>query len=142
MATKKQQRRRERMRRHDGVWVDPETGEELSPEEVKARRVRPAAERPKAAAQQARGGGGGRRPMREVQPPSWRKVAKRGALFAPLMFLLVFATSRGDNKLGAALLTTAIMMVIFLPFSYVMDGVLYRQYLKRSGQAPPKKPKP
>jgi hypothetical protein len=28
-------------------------------------------------------------------------------------------------------------LLVFLPFSYVMDTMMYRSYLKRTGQAPP-----
>jgi hypothetical protein len=28
-------------------------------------------------------------------------------------------------------------LLIFLPFSYMMDTMMYRSYLKRTGQAPP-----
>lgn len=135
MASKKQQRRRVKEKRHEYVWVDPETGEELDED------ARPRAERAetRAKAPAAKGGKGrsGGRALREPQPPSWSKVGKRAALFAPLMFLLVMVTSKGGDKVVSSLVVAAIMMAIFLPFSYVMDGVVYRNWQKKQGGGKP-----
>ena len=70
--------------------------------------------------------------QREVQPPSWRKVGKRGLLFAPLMFLTVTFLS-GDLTMTQRLVNTAFLLAFFLPFSYAMDALMYRLYKKRAG---------
>ena len=52
------------------------------------------------------------------------------------------AVSVLDHKLSATqhAAQTVVLLAFFLPFSYVMDTVAYRMYLKRSGQAPAAKP--
>jgi hypothetical protein len=67
-----------------------------------------------------------------VQPPSWRKVGKRGLLFAPLMFLTVTLLS-SDLTMTQRLVNTAFLLAFFLPFSYAMDALMYRLYKKRAG---------
>jgi hypothetical protein len=126
MASRKQRRRRAKEQRHEWEYVeiDPETGEErvLEPPEVKADKEDGA---PKPAA-------GARRPGRVVQPPSWQRVLKRGLIFAPIMFLTV--TLLGANLTQSQRVAQTVMLLaFFLPFSYVMDSITYRMYLKRTG---------
>ena len=138
MPTRKQRRRRQKDLRHEWeeVYVDEE-GRELAPEEVEelapaAAAKNGAAPRPKAKAtrsqptRQARGG-------RTVQPPSWRRVFKRTAIFAPLMYVFITLMDRSVSPL-AALLFTLQLVLLFLPFSYLMDKLTYRLWQKR--QAP------
>ena len=70
--------------------------------------------------------------MREVQPPSLKRVAKRGLIFAPLMFLTVTFLS-GDLTLTQQVINTVFLLAFFLPFSYAMDALMYRLYKKRAG---------
>jgi hypothetical protein len=133
MASRKQRRRREKEQRHEWEYVeiDPETGEErtLEAAEVKAEKRD---EGPKPAP------AGGRRSGRVAQPPSWSRVLKRGAIFAPLMFITV--TLLGKNLTPVQRVAQTVMLLaFFLPFSYVMDTITYRLYLRRTGaQAQPK----
>ena len=134
MASRKQRRRRQKERRHEYeyVYVD-EQGEELEvdPAEVEA----PAKEgsvatskpKPKSKPQSAPFRGG-----REVQPPSWRRVAKRGFIFAPFMFLTLLLLDRGQSY-DLLAINTVVLLAFFLPFSYVLDTVMYRVYAKRAG---------
>ena len=135
MPTKKQRRRQQKLRRHDWeeVWVDEE-GHEVEVEEdplpAKPRKAEATKARP---AQR----GGGRRAVRPVQPPSWRRVAKRGAILAPLFFIAVFYLQKqGDRNVATAALTTIWMMGLFLPFSYLMDRTIYRRTQKARGVDP------
>jgi hypothetical protein len=136
MPTRKQRRRRAKEQRHDWEYVeiDPETGEErvLDADEVDA--DRPAAPKKAAAT--------GSKPGRVVNPPSWQRVLKRGLIFAPLMFLTVTFL---DAKLSitARLIQTLLLLAFFVPFSYAMDSLAYRTFLRRGGvpAAPPKQAK-
>ena len=74
-----------------------------------------------------------------MQPPSWERVLKRTAIFVPIMFLAIWMLERGIG-LTAQLLVTAQMLVIFVPFSYLMDRMMYRRYLRQTGAEPPAKP--
>jgi hypothetical protein len=132
MPSRKQRRRREKGFRHEWeyVEVDPETGEEreIAPAALKAdkpKREKPAAQR----AQQS-----GRRGRREPQPPSWSRVVKRTAMFAPLMALFIYWTnSSSKNGSGTQIvLSTLLLIVFFAPFSYVVDSWTYKLWLKRT----------
>jgi hypothetical protein len=126
MPSRKQRRRQQKLRRHEWeeVLVDEEGNEVvLEPGERNNKEKKP--DRRAAASR------GGRRPVREVQPPSWRRVGKRGALFAPLMFVVVYLISGDEISLASKLLQTLFLLAFFLPFSYVMDTVAYRAYRRR-----------
>jgi len=130
VPSKKQRRRRQKSRRHEYeyVYVDDEGREvEVDPDEV----PKPAPTRDGAArrAPATRGG-------RKIQPPSWTRVAKRGLIFAPLMFLTVSFLSK-NLAIGQRVYQTVFLLAFFLPFSYLMDSLMYRSYLRRTGTAPP-----
>ena len=133
MPSRKQRRRRSKERRHEYeyVYVDEEGREVEAPEE----------EQPQT---RARGGGkatSGRRTAttrsgRRIEPPSWRRVGKRALFIGPVMFLLI--NLMGKNLTAAQrIYETVVLLAIFLPFSYFMDSLMYRSYLKRTGAAPP-----
>ncbi|MEP7335364.1 MAG: hypothetical protein ABI717_06245 [Actinomycetota bacterium] len=133
MPTRKQRRRQAKSKRHEYeyVYVDEEGNEvEVAEDDVKAGRTAARNGRAKPNPRTARGA--------RVQPPSWNRVAKRGLIFAPLMFITVMLTS-GDATLLQQALTALWLLAIFLPFSYFMDSFMYKRYLKRTGEAPPSK---
>jgi hypothetical protein len=122
MPTRKQRRRRAKERRHEWeeVWVDEEGNEVESPPDEEVSRN---GKRTEASARRATN-------PRGVQPPSWRRVAKRGLIFAPLMFLTVTFLS-GELTIAQRLVNTAFLLAFFLPFSYAMDAFMYRMYVRR-----------
>lgn len=138
MPTRKQRRRRLKERRHEWeeVYLDAE-GNEIPPEEVEELlpEMRPARDtgrgeaRTRTRSTPARGRAG-----REIKPASWRRVAKRGAIFAPFMFLFIALTSR-DTPVATDVLTTVWLLLIFLPFSYLMDSLVFRMAKKREARA-------
>ncbi len=135
MATQKQRRRRAKEKRHDYdlVYIDEDGVEQPverddPPPKPSSRfgRGTAATETRKAAP----AGKTGRR-GRIVQPPSWRKVLKRGAIFAPIFFATVMLLGGSKMTLQGAILQTALLMGVFIPFSYFMDRVVWRQQQKR-----------
>jgi hypothetical protein len=131
MATKKQRRRREKGKRHEYeyVWVDEEGHELEIDEDAVPARVAPAQRTngrrsTKAAAAPARGG---------IQPPSWRRVLKRAAIFVPLMFVAITVLPGGDelSTTGKVLLTLQ-WALILIPFMYLMEVVSYRVWKRRT----------
>jgi hypothetical protein len=121
MPTRKQRRRRAKEFRHEYVWEDAE-GNELDPSEVPAQRVE---------------GPSGARPVRsgrEPQPPSWRRTFKRGAIFAPVMFVVVSVLSQ-NLTVADRVIQTVLIALIFLPFSYFLDGLFWRAYQRRTARA-------
>jgi hypothetical protein len=142
MATKKQKRRRQKDRRHEWeyVYVDDE-GKEVEVEEEEAEDAAPAkhARQPTRAA--ARPGTKARkppaRPGRKVDPPSWRRVYRRGAIFAPVMLVVVYLLRPNDATAVSIALQVIVLLLFFLPFSYMMDSLMYRAYRKRIGDPIP-----
>lgn len=132
MASRKQRRRRQKERRHEYeiVYVD-ERGEEVEVDEVadderppaRAKAKEKEKEKPKPAPYRA---------GREVPPPSWRRVGRRGLIFAPFMFLTLLLLDRGQAY-GVLAINTIVLLAFFLPFSYVLDTLMYRVYMKRAG---------
>lgn len=118
MPTRKQRRRRAKEFRHEYVWEDDE-GNEIDPPE--------AGERADGAPSRGRPARAGREP----QAPSWRRTFKRGLIFAPVMFVVVSVLSK-DLTLADRLIQTALIALVFLPFSYFLDGLLLRTYQRRA----------
>jgi hypothetical protein len=122
MATKKQRRRRAKDQRHEWetVYVDADGNEVEVPDEKSASANGRAAAKKPAPARATRG----------VQPPSWRRVLKRGLLFAPAMYILL-TLLEPDTTYAERAFFTVQLLAIFLPFSYVMDRMTYRVWQKR-----------
>jgi hypothetical protein len=127
MPSRKQRRRRQKDRRHDWeyVYVD-DAGHEVEAPEAEAVISRNGKRVPQQSRKTQAGG------MREVQPPSWRRVGKRGLIFAPLMFLTVTFLS-GNLTTAQRVVNTVFLLAFFLPFSYAIDALMYRMYKKRAG---------
>ena len=117
MSTRKQRRRRAKEQRHEYVWEDGE-GNVLDPQDVA-----PQKEASRTRAAPARSG-------REPQPPSWRRTLKRGLIFAPIMLGTVMLLSK-DASMAQKISQTALIVAIFVPFSYLLDGIFYRNYKRR-----------
>lgn len=135
MATQKQRRRRAKEQRHDYeiVYVDPEGNEvEVEPDASKPRKppARQSGRRGRGAPA-PRGRGRARRP---VQPPSWSRVLKRGMIFAPIFLATVILLGGKKMTYVSAVIQTVLLIAVFVPFSYFMDRVVWRQYQKRLGQ--------
>lgn len=121
MATRKQRRRRAKEQRHDYVWVDEE-GKEI--------------DAPSDAAANGKGSGGGRpsaRGGRQPQPPSWRRSLKRGAIFAPIMLGTVMLLSK-SMTLAQQITQALFIVVVFIPFTYLLDRVFYRSAMRRQAR--------
>jgi hypothetical protein len=137
VASRKQRRRRQKQRRHEYeyVYVD-EHGQEIefAAAEAVAEVEEPAApppkpkSKPKAQAAPSRG-------AREVPPPSWRRVGKRGLIFAPFMFVTLLLLDQ-DQPYDLLAINTLVLLAFFLPFSYVLDTLMYRLYVRRTGGQP------
>jgi hypothetical protein len=143
MPTRKQRRRQAKERRHEYeyVYVDDEGNEvEIEPDEA-------APTKPKAAKGGAkpatRGRQAGGRAPRKIDPPSWQRVFRRAAIFAPVMLLVVYFLKPKDASALSVILQVAVLLLLFLPFSYYMDTLMYRNYRKRIGDPiPPRERKP
>ncbi len=136
MPSKKQKRRREKLKRHEWeeVYVDAD-GNELDADQA-AELVEPA----KAAKGKAQPQGRARN-RRTVEPPSWKRTAKRGALFFPLMLVVVFVLGASDETTVAQkIVSTLFLMAFFLPFSYFLDTMVWRATQRRLNRPSETKP--
>jgi hypothetical protein len=127
MPSKKQQRRRQKLKRHEyeEVYVD-EQGRVLDPEEAEElAAARPEKSVRAAKAETTRRGG------RAIDPPSWRRTGRRGLLFFPLMLVTVFLLAGDEVTTAAKVVQTIALMAFFLPFSYFMDTMLWRSAQRR-----------
>ena len=133
MPSRKQRRRREKERRHDYeyVYVDEE-GREVEVDEDDDT----GAPAPRQQSRDRRPAGRSARSARRVDPPSWNRVGKRALFLGPVMFILINLVAK-NLSVVQRVYQTVILLALFLPFSYLMDSMLYRSYLKRTGAAPP-----
>jgi hypothetical protein len=145
MPSKKQRRRRAKERRHEYeyVYVDDEGHEvEIDPAEAPAaaskdpKKAAPAKAGSKKVGAKPAGGS-----VRPVPAPNWRRVLKRGAIFAPFMFLAIYLLGR-KLSLQAKVIETLWLMILFIPFSYLIDRMMYRRYLRQTGQEPARTQRP
>jgi hypothetical protein len=131
VPTKKQVRRRQKERRHEWeeVYVDAEGNViDAPPDEEDAKPAARVSKR-QSGARPARASG------RTIQPPSWRRVLKRGLIFAPLMYITVTLLAPEGTSVATTVSQTAFLLMIFLPFSYAMDALTYRMWRRRTGES-------
>jgi hypothetical protein len=131
MPSRKQRRRRQKLQRHEYEYVvETEDGEEIPLEEYEGddkpaegprRGARPKGE---PAVVDRRG--------RVVQPPSFERVMRRAAIFGPILFVVVYLTSRDRLSVVGIVLNTLVLIAFFIPFSYLVDRMVYRAVLRRS----------
>ena len=124
MPTRKQRRRREKAFRHefDFVTYDDE-GNEVALDPGELRKKSDPKAKAKSPAQRAG------RPVREVPPPSWRRAVRRGGLMGILLLLVMLALVKGSPVIGV------IYAVALVPFTYWIDRIAYRNYLRRTGKS-------
>ena len=128
MANQKQRRRRAKEKRHayDLVEIDSEGNETvLTPSAVKSepstRDTNRGRSRQSAPMKGARG----------QQRPTWPRVLKRGAIFAPIFLATVLLLGGGKLTLAGAIVQTVFLLAVFIPFSYFMDRMVWRSHQKR-----------
>ena len=122
MPSRKQRRRREKLQRHEYEYViETEEGEVIQVEKP-VERTKPDG---KASARPVVKRGG-----REIPKPSMARVFKRTAIFAPLILIVVFWTG-GDSTTTSKIFTGVTLIAFFIPFSYMVDSIMYRVYSRR-----------
>ena len=58
-------------------------------------------------------------------------MLKRGALFAPIFLATVLLLGGDKMTFATALVQTAMLVAVFVPFSYFMDRIMWRSQQKR-----------
>jgi hypothetical protein len=142
VATRKQKARRAKGKRHDYevVYLDGE-GNEVEPDEAdlpsKAASSRNAKTPARAttSAKRSTSTPSKSRLIREPKPPSWSRAIRRGAIFMPILIVVVLLTNRNQSPLAiapVAILFTALV----IPFGYFTDHLAWRAFEKRRGRKP------
>jgi hypothetical protein len=125
MPSRKQRRRREKLQRHEYEYViETEDGEEI-PIEKPAEPAKADGKKPARAATR-RGG-------RDVPKPSLARVAKRTAIFAPIIVITVWLFTASTVSTTAKIFNAVALIAFFIPFSYLVDVLMYRFFAKRRG---------
>ena len=135
MATKKQQRRRDKSFRHDMELVRrDEEGNEIAvtAKEIRAEKGKP--EKPKQATAAKKGAAANSRLAREPQPPSWQRSLKRGGIFGALIFILVVFVMPSGGSRGASIAMGVFYAVAFIPLTYWIDRLTYRTWQRRQAK--------
>ena len=125
MPSKKQRRRREKLKRHEWELVQlDEEGNEIPIEPAQLKKVERAAQsngKPRARSTRA---------PREVKPPSWSRSLKRAALFVPFLYIFLSLGKSAPpvwERIGIAVLYA----VVFVPMFFFVDRMAYRGYKRR-----------
>ena len=134
MPTRKQRRRNQKARRHEYeyVYLDEEGNEvpveqsELRAERNGQRDSKPGKSGAGGRGAAGRGGGSGRK----VEPPSWRRSARRALLFGPILVVAMMLLNRGQ-PLAQQIFPAVFLIAFFIPFSYFTDSLAYRMLQKR-----------
>ncbi|MBA2614879.1 MAG: hypothetical protein H0U90_03740 [Actinobacteria bacterium] len=130
MPSRKQRRRREKLGRHEYEYVvETEEGEvpverlrDLERSDGDGRPGRRAGAEPQLVDRRGR----------PIQKPSLRKVLRRGLIFGPLLFLFVYLAYGDDLTIEQAVLQALLLIVFFIPFSYLVDAMVYRMMVRRA----------
>src|SRR5712691_8394591 len=133
MPTRKQRRRHQKARRHEYeyVYLDDEGNEvPVDPSELRAEKNGQRDSKPR-----KNGTGGRRTPARggrsgrKVEPPSWRRSARRAVLFGPILVVAMMLLNRNLSLLQQ-ILPAVFLIAFFIPFSYFTDSLAYRMLQK------------
>ena len=126
MPTRKQRRRRDKTFRHEYELVTYD--EEGNERPIDPAELRPAKKKETPKGKTPQRGGRGSKPARVVAPPSWRRALRRGGLMGGIFIFIMLALKQ---PLALGLLYG----VALVPFTYWIDRISYRNYLRRSGKS-------
>jgi hypothetical protein len=137
MPTRKQRRRDAKARRHEYeyVYVDDEGNEvEVAADEMRQEREAKRDAKPrKTEASKPQGRTAARR---TIEPPSWRRSARRAVIFGPLLVIAMMLFNR-NLTLAQQVFPAVFLIAFFIPFSYFTDSLAYRMYQKRLARQNP-----
>ncbi len=134
MPTRKQRRRHQKARRHEYeyVYLDDEGNEvPADPSQLRAEKDGQRDPKPRkggSGGKAAAGRGAGAR--RKIEPPSWRRSARRALIFGPLLVVAMMLFNR-NLPLAQQVFPAVFLIAVFIPFSYFTDSLAYRMFQKR-----------
>jgi hypothetical protein len=129
VPSRKQRRRREKLKRHEYEYVlETDDGEEVVLDRPTPETARTNGKARSDAAPKDRRG-------REIPKPTLTRVLRRTAIFAPLILVVVFLTSGKSSTTAEKVYTAVMLLAFFIPFSYLVDVVMYRMMTRRQERA-------
>ena len=72
------------------------------------------------------------REARLNKPPTWSGSVKRAALAALFIFAFMLLTSKGSNRVVAALVFALFALVLYIPGGYYLELFLWRRRQRRA----------
>ena len=133
MPTKKQRRRNQKARRHEYeyVYLDEEGNEvPVDPSELRAEKNGQGDSKPRKGGSGKAAAGRGASGRRKIEPPSWRRSARRGLLFGPVLVVAMILLNK-NQPLLQQVFPAVFLIAFFIPFSYFTDSLAYRMFQKR-----------
>jgi len=125
MPSRKQRRKREKLQRHEYEYVlETEDGEEVleRPPELEATEKNGKPRKAVAGPVDRHG--------KPIAKPSFRRVLRRTAIFAPLIAIFIYITAP-DLTVAGLVVNVALLLAFFMPLSYVVDTFVYRMLWRR-----------
>jgi len=125
MPSRKQRRKREKLQRHEYEYVlETEDGEEFleRPPELEATEKNGKPRKAVAGPVDRHG--------KPIAKPSFRRVLRRTAIFAPLIAIFIYITAP-DLTVAGLVVNVALLLAFFMPLSYVVDTFVYRMLWRR-----------
>ena len=71
------------------------------------------------------------REKRLNMPPTWKNSLTRASFAAVLLFVFLLLTAKGKDKVGVAVLFTAVALAIYVPAGYYIELFLWRRRQRR-----------
>jgi hypothetical protein len=128
MPSKKVRRRRDKLKRHEYEYViETDEGEEVVVDRPVAEATSDSKKQTAEAPRDRRG--------REVPKPTLARVMRRTAIFAPIILVVVFLTSGKNATTAEKAYTAVLLLAFFIPFSYLVDVIMYRTLTRRQQRA-------
>ncbi len=114
--TKKKRRTKHRGNAAGGIEVRGRTGRPPSDEERK---------------KEARASA---REKRLSKPPTWKSSFTRAGFAAVLMFLFLLLTTKGPNRVEAALIFGLFAMILYIPAGYYFERYMWQRRQRKKAQ--------
>ena len=133
MPTRKQRRRHQKALRHEYeyVYLDEEGNEvPVDPSELRAEKNGQRDSKPRKGSSGKAAAGRGTSGRRKIEPPSWRRSARRGLLFGPVLVVAMILLNK-NQPLLQQVFPAVFLIAFFIPFSYFTDSLAYRMFQKR-----------
>jgi hypothetical protein len=133
MPTRKQRRRDQKARRHEYeyVYLDNEGNEvPVDPSELRAGKNGQRDPKPRKSNSGKQPAGRGASGRRKIEPPSWRRSARRALLFGPVLVVAMILLNK-NQPFAQQVFPAVFLIAFFIPFSYFTDSLAYRVFQKR-----------